>query len=47
MLGEWWAERLDCMWPGSDLLVTKAGGGETRGTMGRGGAVRGKGEELP
>jgi len=28
MLGEWWAERLDCMWPGSDLLTTKAGGGE-------------------
>ena len=28
MLGEWWVERLDCMWPGSNLLITKAGGGE-------------------
>ena len=26
--GEWRAERLDYMWPGSDLLTTKAGGGE-------------------
>jgi len=30
MLGEWWAERLDCMWPGSDLLIMKAGGGENK-----------------
>jgi len=28
-LGEWRAEGLDYMWPGSDWLTTKAGGGES------------------
>jgi len=41
-LGEWRAEGLDYMWPGSDLLIMMAGGeenGMNEGTRRRGSAL--------